>query len=275
MVKSERIRLIYSIFLAIFTVVVGVAFICVAADIYFSGKGTGVIYTQEIVSGKLKAFIAPMVLLIVAIVVGGILFPLYDVRAKSDKSDVLKRLKSRMPSGGEGEEYETAKKAYEKESKICLIVWICALAVTLAAVIASLCYICDMRNFPNEDTTKEMLALAKNVLPWVLVALISVSVASVYSGIATERRIKQLKTLIKYGNGEVAEKNEPALVARAKEIYAQFSKEVAANRITLWIVRGIVFVIAISFIIAGAVNGGARDVLVKAINICQECIGLG
>ncbi|MCH5163558.1 MAG: thioredoxin [Clostridiales bacterium] len=34
-------------------------------------------------------------------------------------------------------------------------------------------------------------------------------------------------------------------------------------------------VIAISFIIVGATNGGADDVLKKAVAICTECIGLG
>ena len=33
--------------------------------------------------------------------------------------------------------------------------------------------------------------------------------------------------------------------------------------------------VAAAFIIAGIVNGGALEVLIKAINICSECIGLG
>lgn len=33
--------------------------------------------------------------------------------------------------------------------------------------------------------------------------------------------------------------------------------------------------IAAALIVFGAFNGGARDVLVKAVNICTECIGLG
>ena len=36
-----------------------------------------------------------------------------------------------------------------------------------------------------------------------------------------------------------------------------------------------VYLLAIFLIAAGAVNGGVKDVLVKAINICTECIGLG
>lgn len=32
---------------------------------------------------------------------------------------------------------------------------------------------------------------------------------------------------------------------------------------------------ALLLIAAGILNGGMRDVLIKAINICTECIGLG
>lgn len=39
--------------------------------------------------------------------------------------------------------------------------------------------------------------------------------------------------------------------------------------------RGILLLAAIVFILLGVMNGGARDVLYKAIAICTECIGLG
>ena len=41
------------------------------------------------------------------------------------------------------------------------------------------------------------------------------------------------------------------------------------------ILRAVVLIAAVLLIIAGIVNGGALDVLVKAINICTECVGLG
>lgn len=40
-------------------------------------------------------------------------------------------------------------------------------------------------------------------------------------------------------------------------------------------VRILLYVIAAFFVILGIFNHGMRDVLVKAINICTECIGLG
>ena len=44
---------------------------------------------------------------------------------------------------------------------------------------------------------------------------------------------------------------------------------------TIKIARIAIFCLGVLFIVLGTVNGGSRDVLVKAINICTECIGLG
>lgn len=40
-------------------------------------------------------------------------------------------------------------------------------------------------------------------------------------------------------------------------------------------IRGFFLGLALVLIVLGAINGGARDVMVKAVNICTECIGLG
>ncbi len=48
-----------------------------------------------------------------------------------------------------------------------------------------------------------------------------------------------------------------------------------AEHIILIATRASIAIVSISFIIAGITNGGANDVLLKAINICTECIGLG
>ena len=39
--------------------------------------------------------------------------------------------------------------------------------------------------------------------------------------------------------------------------------------------RGAVAVFGVTFVVLGIFNEGVRDVLIKAINICTECIGLG
>lgn len=39
--------------------------------------------------------------------------------------------------------------------------------------------------------------------------------------------------------------------------------------------RALLFTLAAVLTVLGVLNGGARDVLIKAIHICTECIGLG
>ena len=41
------------------------------------------------------------------------------------------------------------------------------------------------------------------------------------------------------------------------------------------LLRGVIIALAVLLIVLGIANGGLWDVLVKAINICTECIGLG
>ncbi|MBR5230930.1 MAG: hypothetical protein IKW00_01635 [Clostridia bacterium] len=40
-------------------------------------------------------------------------------------------------------------------------------------------------------------------------------------------------------------------------------------------VRRVCIALAVLLIVLGILNGGLWDVLVKAVNICTECIGLG
>ena len=47
------------------------------------------------------------------------------------------------------------------------------------------------------------------------------------------------------------------------------------DKIIVNVVRAAIGVTAITFIVLGVLNGGMRDVFIKAINICTECIGLG
>ena len=47
------------------------------------------------------------------------------------------------------------------------------------------------------------------------------------------------------------------------------------NEKFIFTVRIVVFGVAIVFIVLGILNGGHQDVLMKAIKICRECIGIG
>ncbi len=267
MEKSEKFRLIYSIFLGVFTVAVGIAVICVTADIYYSGKGTEVIYSRAIVGERLTALAIPLIFLIAAVIFGAI-FPLYKVKASRPPEKILEKLTSRLPQSGDGEEFSVAQAAYKKANTVRLVAWLVALAVVLASLIAVLCYIVNTAHFQSEDITADIFAMVANVLPWLAAAFAASVAAAVVSHVFANRQVAAAKTMIKNGDkATVIQKTEPAFITKLKNIIAKPA--------FLWAVRGAVGVIAVVFIIVGIVNGGAHDVLVKAVNICQECIGLG
>lgn len=269
MEKSAKIRLIYAIFLGVFTVAVGLAIICVAADIYYSGKGTEVIYSRAIVGERLTALAIPLIFLIAAIILGAV-FPLYKVKAARTPESTLSKLQSRIPQSGEGDsvEFTAAQKAYKKAAIIRLVAWLVALAVALAGAIATLCYLVDTAQFSGKDLTSEVFNLVKNILPWLCVAFAATIAATVTSGIFANKQIAAAKTMIKNGDkSTIAQKPEPKFISVIKSVIAKPA--------FTWAVRGCIFAVAVVFIILGIINGGAHDVLVKAINICQECIGLG
>jgi hypothetical protein len=41
------------------------------------------------------------------------------------------------------------------------------------------------------------------------------------------------------------------------------------------VIRAVLCIAAVLLIVFGILNGGARDVLAKAVKICSECIGIG
>ena len=266
MSKAEKIRLIYSIVVGAFAVALGIATICVAANIYYSGRGTGVVFTREIVSSRLKELAIPFFFL-VGLIICGVIFPLYDVKAKRRSEDAVRLLANKKPSGGEGEEYTKAEQSYKKFGNARYIVWGVAFGVTLAFAVASLVYLLNTANFKGENITREVLGMVRNVLPFVLCAFVVLVAAAIVNGVLASRQLAALKAMIKNGNGTPAEK-------KPTKWYEKVASALSSD-IAIWIIRGVILVVAVAFIIAGALNGGARDVMIKAINICTECIGLG
>ncbi len=84
--------------------------------------------------------------------------------------------------------------------------------------------------------------------------------------------------LVKGIKDEDAEKPVQHGPLAVQAVQAGFAKQAAAGpekeeRRNL--LRRILMAAAIVFIIMGILNGGMKDVLVKAIRVCTECIGLG
>lgn len=332
MIKSNKIRQYYGIFLTLVTLAVGVAFIVAAAQIYYGGIAENPDYPYELDRIR-QNILVPFILLMcwIAVIIGGFIVSVItpDSNKKPtyiDHSNTLTLLKKRVPASG-NEQFEQAKSSYRKNEIARKCVWGAVLTVCLAASIAILTYAYNFAHYHADDLHGDILNLVKNVLSWTGAATICGIVGVIVDCVLLKREIALVKTMIANGDrNTVVPKSEikrktiiastvvaSVVVALAVVAYAlvpivtkamlnvsqtivyvivfAISAVVAAsfagynvikdyvpdkvNKILQLCARIAVGVVAIVFIVVGITNDGANDVLIKAINICTECIGLG
>ena len=124
--------------------------------------------------------------------------------------------------------------------------------VIAACAALSLVFLLNRENFTSWDLEMVMGQMLLHVLPWVIFAFAAVIVSSFLCRRSMEREIVFLK-------GLSGTKTPDAV---------QMSPYLTHVRIALYILAAVM-------IVHGIRNGGMQDVLIKAINICTECIGLG
>ena len=271
--KAKNIRFYYGIFLSVFTGAVGISFVVQALRILAAGEWAQGAFTREIVGKMLFPVSIPFLIWIAAIIAGFILsviFP-YTSRKTVKVSERLtrNRLLKRLPEGS-GAEYEANLKRVHGEKKSRTIVFFACLAVCLACGIAAAVYLLNRSHFNGIKTNDAMFKMFINVAPWLVVAFGCCIGATLFEKYSLNREINALKALIAdyKGNTVVAANvTENAVVAKIKSVLS--------SKYTVWGVRGAVAVFGVTFVILGIFNEGVRDVLIKAINICTECIGLG
>ena len=125
-------------------------------------------------------------------------------------------------------------------------------AVTVFCAVLSLRFLLNRENFVSWDLEMVMGQMLLHTLPWMVAAFGAVMGASFLCSRSMEREIGMLKGL--------AGKEETAAVSKPSRLPQ---------------VRAALYILAVVLIGLGIHNGGMRDVLIKAINICTECIGLG
>lgn len=153
---------------------------------------------------------------------------------------LMKKKLAELPEAARGEE--------NLRKKICLGT---AAVVAVCAAI-SLVYLTNRDHFTSWDLETVMGQMLAHTLPWIIVSFAAAIVASFLCRRSMEREIGMLKGI----SGNKA-------------------PEAAAKPSCVPYIRIALYVAAIVLIVLGINNGGMRDVLIKAINICTECIGLG
>lgn len=276
---AHKLRVGYGIVLGLFTLGFGAALIVKTALVYYAGAASGEqIFSREIVGRELSGFLVPAIVWLL-LAVGGyvlsVLLPSLPVKKRTEKAALCRRLAARIPADGE-EPFRGEYAAFRKVELVRMAAWgVCAL-VWVAAAIASCVYLCNVSHFTGQQdqggVNGDVLRMLRNVLPWVGAAFLVSCGATVLELVLYARQLPRVKRLLVLGKGRPLPPPSPVKRAEAAAVRVWGSEwTVPAVRIALLLVAA-VFLLLELLVQHG---GGIHDVLVKAANICSECIGLG
>ncbi len=283
--KGEKIRFIYGISLAALSVLVGILFILQTWRIYLSAEQSP--YAPETISKMFKEIALPVFLWVAAVIGGGViacLFPEEKRRPKAyiDLRAALARTEKRLPaSEGYVPQIKGVKSKEESLRKGLTafgVAFSCIVAFVCLAIILDWFYLPMLQNefFVEHDGLVDRLFQIAVLL---VVAFTLVGFCGIWSDISRKRQQKGYLELLSSAKGQPkTKKSAPAkskwsaLVAKIN-VWERLSKE--SKKKTVFGVRIALGVVGVAFVVWGIANGGMKDVLLKAINICTQCIGLG
>ena len=250
--KIKRIHRWYGWILAAVLAALGVLFILSCLDIYTSGPRP---YSAEAIAPRFQRILIPVIIVIVGIVGGiglNILLPLEQERSKTKASpeDIMLRLRKKagIPP-------------VEKEIHLRHVLHCVTAFIFIALMIYPAVYFLTLGHFSVSE-------LNADVIRAVLIALIPAAVGLVLCGIC---RVLVNKSFLR----EAAIYKQALATGKRASADTVAEEQKKCNCTLIPQIRLLIFVLAFVFIVLGISNGGADDVLKKAIAICTECIGLG
>lgn len=138
---------------------------------------------------------------------------------------------------------------------------VCAGICAVCAVMAAR-YLANPAHFASRELEPVIGRMLWHIAPWIFVGFACAILCECVRGRSFRREIE----LAARSPERASFKNAQTDSGASREKRARLAKTAA---------RAAMFALAVALLALGAANGGMRDVLVKAINICTECIGLG
>ncbi len=244
--------------LAVITLVVACLLIFQCISIYVAGNApsnlteAGVrihdVYSREIVATYFRPVVVPALVwltMFVICVVMRLVLPRKERMLPDREPEIMLFLF--WESRENTEDMREEQRARRLRRILCLV-W-CLICAALAGA-----YLLNVSHFTSWDLEQVMGQMLLHVAPPTVAAFAALLVLSVWEKDSARRE------------------NEMARTAPVKKDKApapkQPGKGIAIGRVCL-------YAAAIALVVLGVLNGGMYDVLVKAINICTECIGLG
>ena len=260
---KKNIRLIYGIALSVLLIVTGILLMISCVSIYKLGARS---FTVENISAEFDKICIPVYITLAAVVIGIVMQILIPekkgkIKANADSKAAISRLEKRLDTSLCD---KTALSLISKEKTLRVIMKIALAVVCIAAATTALVYVLNPESFMLENYNECVIAACLWVLPCSFIS-IGVFIAYLYAERASySRQLEHLKVAIASG------------AKKATENASEDDRSEKKWQVGLvWGVRAAILIVAVFFIIEGISNGGMSDVLIKAINICTECIGLG
>lgn len=225
--------------LAAATIVMVVLMAWQCLDIYFTGDG----FIRENVAARLEYFAAPSAVYAVLAVIAAIIGRPNERPVKMDAANRLRLMKARAV---------TLNAAALREEKLRLGIYAALGAVLTVCAGFSAAFLLNEKNFISWNLEAVMGRLLAHVGPWAVAAFAAIIAAVYVCDASMEREAEALKGI---PGGTRQERH---------------TKKFPVNAVRICILA-----VSVMLIVVGVINGGMRDVLIKAINICTECIGLG
>lgn len=268
--EARAVRLVYSIIFSLMTATVAALFIYEVCDIYF-GSGGGKPFTREIVYNRLGYIAAPFWIWVAMIIIGVVIWEVFPPQGKKkygqDVRYSLYRLRKKLPVKAEGGLQEEAAQVAKYE-RILKIVWGVAAVGCAIFAVAGLVYMLDFSHFRGPDPTEDIKTAVIKICPYVICAFALCIGAVIYEGWGAKKELPHIKKLVALG------KKDDKSLGRLQRAYYSAVVALESDKY-IWTMRGVLLAVGVLFVILGISNGGAGDVLLKAVNICTECIGLG
>lgn len=260
--KRKIIRYAFGWFLSTLIVLCGGLLIGQALAVFYSGGAAQGAYSREIVGRKLGQIAAPLIITALAVVAAFVLyklFPLKEPKGKPSPRYTLMRLERRATVDTESAEYAPIKRI----KLIKHILWGVCAAVILTVSICLIVYLANTASYDKTNVNGTMFQAFVHCFPFIAAAFAVVAGADIWAG-------TQVKTQLEFIRKQQISKTPAESKCPMAKVEGFFN-----SKTYILTVRCVLFALAVAFIIWGGLNGGLRDVLKKAINICTECIGLG
>lgn len=234
------------------------------------------IYTRKKVTAALMP-ILPLFLLSFAMTVYSLVKDIKDEEADKPVQDVERARDLVCARVAQPSEEMAKERALQK--KLQLGGWI-GFAVCMIPI---LLYITNGAHFALTDAEgldHSIVSMIAYVVPWTVLGLACLIVTTVLQGKSMQRETEAASARMKEAaaakaaqaaSADAPAAKAPAAVKAGAPLY-NTSPETARRRI---LIRRVLLVAAVIFVVLGVQNGSMKDVLVKAIRICTECVGLG